>query len=333
MSRDSRLKIPEPAANIGRGVLSNIWYSQGSLPKLGGLERVFYYLKRGIDTVTVLPMSNGIAIMTIAISLFLFSAFFLAIQNIDRIISYAGSNLYVTAYVKSDSSEEAVKRYMEELKKDKRVRFVDYITKERALEIFREELGVRHSFLDGLEKENPLPTSLELSLFPDELGLGEDGIIKRLRDNPLIDEVIYGSEWVEHMKKLLRVFRLVGYVSLAIILVIIVFLIANTIKLVIYARREEISIMQLVGASDTFVRVPFILGGMFQGVLGAVAGIALLRIVYLIVNYEMQYATLFGVALPNLYFLSPLALLCILLLGMVVGSVGSLLALGRFMNV
>ena len=158
-------------------------------------------------------------------------------------------------------------------------------------------------------------------------------MVAKLRQVPVIDEVVYGSEWVERAQSIIKLFRLFGLACLLVTLAVIIFLISNTIKLVIYARRDEIAIMQLVGASDPYVKVPFIIGGALQGIIGSFIGLLLLRLAFLLLNFELRNSIVVGIALPEIAFLNFLAIVGVVLIGLVVGAVGSFFALGRFMNV
>lgn len=332
MSSD-KVNIPEAPADIPSGDLSQLWAADSALPKIQGVEVFWYYVRRGFDNLVALPASNAITILTIAVSLFLFAGFLLVLKNIDKVISGAGTTLYVTAYIKEGAPDKQITSFIKELEQSPGVRSVRYLSKEDALSMFRDELGPRASFLRGLESDNPLPASIELILQPDELKIGRVGAsVERLRENPLLEEVIYGNEWVERSQKVLTLFRLLGYLSLAIVLIIIIFLIANTIKLVIYARRDEVIIMQLVGATDSFVKMPFVISGVLQGFTGAGCGLLVLRLVFWIVNFQLMNSSLLGVALPQLSFLSGVLVFAVVSLGMIIGAIGSFFALGRFMN-
>ena len=332
MSPD-RVVVPEPPTGLGDGFLTEYWRSQEPLPTLEGPHLWWYYVQRGFQTMLALPMSNAIAVMTIAISLFMLGGFLLLLQNVDRVISRAGSSLYVTAYVREGTPEPQVAELLRELEGNSRVRSVQLVTKQQALESFRKQLGPSSDVLEGLAGENPLPASLDLVLYPDELGTGSiEAVVSGLRKKPIIDDVAFGSEWVDRAQNILKVFRLFGVVGLLIALAVIVFLIANTIKLVIYARRDEIGIMQLVGASDGFVKIPFVISGLVQGGIGAVIGVILLWGGFFLLDLQVRNSQLFGVTLPELSFLGIGATIIVLLLGLIVGALGSFFALGRFMK-
>lgn len=334
MEDESDFHIPEPPPGIGQGFLEDLWRLDKPMPRMEGPALYVHYLRRGFDTVASLPTSNIVTIITIAVSLFLFSGFLLIIRNVDKILTDTGSALHVSAYIRDDAPEEAVNAFVQELESSAWVRSLRYVSKDEALQTFREDLGVHGGFLDGLEGHNPLPASIDLTLQPDELGVGNiEGSVERLRRHPLIDDVIYGSEWVQEISSVVRVFRLFGYITLAIVLGLVVFLIANTIRLVIFSRRDEISIMQLVGATSSFVRIPFIIGGVIQGFTGSLIAMLFLGAAFWLLNYELAYSTLFGIALPRLVFLDSLTTISIIVLGIIVGAAGSSFALRRFMDV
>ncbi|MCB0323017.1 MAG: ABC transporter permease [Bdellovibrionales bacterium] len=329
-----RLSMPEPPPGIGTGFLTDYWQSQRSLPVMQGPEVLLYYLQQGMRTVLALPTSSVITVLTIAVSLFLLAGFLLVLQNVDRLLSEAGNTLYVTAYIKDTAEPEVVTQFVQQLENNPRVREVEYISKERALDLFREDLGPRSGFLEGLDQSNPLPASVDIVLQPEELDVEKiDGVLEGIRAQPVVEELVYGSEWVDRMQRVIKIFRAFGMTSLLVALGIIVFLISNTIKLVIYARRDEIGIMQLVGASATFVRIPFVLGGLMQGLAGSALGLLLLKGGFTILNYEIRNSTIVGVALPDLVFLNVGAIILLTLVGLIVGAVGSLFALRKFMNV
>lgn len=295
---------------------------------------MLYFLQRGVQTVTSLPLSSFVTMVTIAIALFLLSGFLLLVQNFGRILADAGGTSSVTIYLKEDAPQPKVNDFVRELEANPRIRSLQYVSKPEALDQFRKDLGARASLLDGLEGNNPLPASVELAVQPDDVGVNStERLVADARGrNDIVDEVVYGNEWVDRMQGILKVFRFFGSVSLLIVLSVVVFLVANTIKLAFYARRDEISIMQLVGASEWFVKTPFILGGVLQGVVGSVVGLTALWIVFLALRAQMGTALFSGLGLPVVAFLHPLSVFSILALGVLLGALGSLFSLGRFMN-
>jgi len=330
---DDSFLIPEPPTEFGSGFLAEFWNRKKTLPKLSGVELWLYYLKQGFVNLVSLPSTNVVSVATITVSFFVLASFIGLLRNAEHVVGRLGSQLSVTAYIKEGAPPAAVDRFVAELSEAPWVKYVNYISKEQALESFKDELGDRSSFLSGLGEENPLPASIDLELYSDELEVGAvNRAVERLRTNALVDEVIFGSEWVENLEGTVATFRYLGMVSLGIVLLLVLFFIANTIKLVMYARRDEIEIMKLVGATGELIAVPFVLGGMLQGVIGALLGVAASGFAFLILKVQLEELSVLGVTLAQLLFVGPVWMVSLLFLGIVMGGVGSFLALGRFLR-
>lgn len=333
MTDEQKLELPETSPEIGHGFLAGFWQLDRPLTQIRGLPLKLSYLWRGVQTAWAIPLSNSITIMTIAVSLFLLAGALVFLQNVDSLVSNLGGTEYITAYLKNPFAEEELGKLKGELEANSAVRSVDYISKERALELFSQELGSQSSFLKGFTGENPLPASLEVLAASDDLKVGiNEKISTRLRESPIVEEVVVGSDWASRVRDTLRTVRTFAYLALCVVLALSIFLIANTIKLVIFSRRDEIEIMQLVGASDSFIKIPFVIGGVLQGFLGAVLGLMLIKLAFVLFNQELHFASVLGSAIPPLSFIGFWGLLGIILLGMLVGALGSFFALGRFMN-
>lgn len=331
---DSKFRMPEARVEVGRGFLKEYWKDEKPLAMMSGRELPWYYLQQGLRTISALPMSNTITIMTIAISLFLFSGFLLILKNTDRFISNIGNSLEVTVFLKDSAGSEDVLKFSEELKRSPAIRSVSYVSKEDALATLRGYLQEDSSFLDSLAGTNPLPASLDILLHADEVGVNQmETIVNRLREHSLVEDIAYGSEWVGKIQGIIKIFRFFGLVILMTILATVVFLIANTIKLVIYSRRNEIEIMKLVGSTDGFIKIPFFIGGVVQGTIGASVALILVACAVWLMNFELARSTVFGATLPSFLFLTPLSICFIVSIGIIVGAVGSLFAVRQFLDV
>jgi cell division transport system permease protein len=153
------------------------------------------------------------------------------------------------------------------------VESVTHVSKEAALERFRASPFGRASLLDGLD-DNPLPASLEIVLVPEARNRGGvEALVASLRDLPGIGELGYGHEWVEGYARAVRAVRGLALAIGAVLALATLLIVANTIRLSIYARRDEIEILRLVGAGRVFVATPFLLEGLLEGALGG--GVAL----------------------------------------------------------
>jgi cell division transport system permease protein len=143
-----------------------------------------------------------------------------------------------------------------------------------------------------------------------------------------VDEVQYSEQWLEQFEDFVYVTRILGLVVGGLLCVAVLFIVTNTIKLAIYARRDEIEIYKLVGATDWFVKTPFLIEGAIQGIIGSVIALSVLFVAYSL--FTVRTIQLFGLPVMDVIFLSTGQYALILFLGLVLGLLGSFVAIGRF---
>jgi len=185
--------------------------------------------------------------------------------------------------------------------------------------------------LDGLKK-NPLPASFEL-LFKDvnihQINPGK--MKEEIEKIEGVDEVQYSKEVLERFEGLMYVLKVAGFIIGGFLCLAVLFITSNTIKLTIYSRREEIEILKLVGATDWFVKIPFLIEGAVQGLLGGLLSLAVLFGLYSI--FFLKKVQVIGLPVLNITFLPTEYLGSILLLGLGLGLIGSFIAIGRFFEI
>ena len=153
---------------------------------------------------------------------------------------------------------------------------------------------------------------------------------EKLEEIDGVEEVQYSEEWLRRFEGLMNVIRIVGFIVAGLLSLGVLFIVTNTIRLAIYSRREEIEILKLVGATDWFVKIPFLLEGMIQGGLSGILALVVLYCGYLLLSTKKM--ALLGLAVLHFSFLSHEYLLSILALSVLLGLVGSFVAIGRFFN-
>jgi cell division transport system permease protein len=217
-----------------------------------------------------------VATATIAVTLLLVGAFALLVSNMERLLLRFGEEIRVSAYLEDGLTPEATRALIEQVRAAPGVESVSLVSKEEALRRFREGAFGRPSLLDGLD-ENPLPASLEIGLVPERrTAEGLAVLAGAIRDLPGIAELGYGREWVEGYARAVGLIRGIA-AGLGVVLALATLLIvSNTIRLALYARRDEIAILRLVGASRLFVAVPFLIEGLLQGLAGGLLALGLL---------------------------------------------------------
>ncbi len=146
----------------------------------------------------------------------------------------------------------------------------------------------------------------------------------------MVEEIAYGKDWLQRLEKVMKVVNLIAAVLGGILCLAAIFIISNTIKLTVLARKEELEIMRLVGATEGFIRTPFLIEGLMQGLAGSIISIGLLVILFqvLVTRIDPTVFQILGIA--SLRFLTPATVLTIIVGGMTLGGVGSLASVGRF---
>ncbi len=222
------------------------------------------------------PVTTTVAVATIAIALVLLGALLLLLRNMQGLLDRVGSDLHVAAYLEEDLDPEASRALMSEIEALPEVESVRWIRKEEALQRFQQGVGRGSALLEGLE-DNPLPASLEIVLVAEQRSpAGLAALTARLSGAPGIEDLSSGGEWVEGYLRALELLRGLGLGVAGIVSAAAVLIIGNTIRLAIVGRRDELEILSLVGASRSFMQLPFLLEGAIQGLLGGLLAMLVL---------------------------------------------------------
>ena len=222
------------------------------------------------------PVTSAIAALTIGICLLLVGAFALLVANMEAILARFGEELHVVAYLETGLAQQRLDALMQRALALPGVETVEYVSAEEAALRFRAAQPDRAVLLDGLE-ESPLPASLELRLAAAERSAEPvRAVSDALAALPGVAEIGSGNEWIEGYAQAVALIRGIGLAIGAVLGIATLLIVANTIRLSILARRDEIDILRLVGASRTYVAAPFLLEGLLEGLAGGAAGLALL---------------------------------------------------------
>ncbi|NQT66955.1 MAG: ABC transporter permease [Actinobacteria bacterium] len=278
------------------------------------------------------------AITTVAITLFIVGVFAVIVYDIQGITSSIKSQVELRVYLKDEISEE-LKEYIEQaIIGWKETESVEYVSKDMALERFKKQME-GSDILKEIEG-NPLPASFDITLNnPEKIDQAELRFYDR--DGNFIegvDDVIYERKVV---KPLFAITAIIGTISFLIIIALLlaaIVLIFNTIRLSIYARRKEIEVMKLVGATNWFVRIPFLFEGFFEGFAGSIISIILLYFIcnFLLIKGERAIADIMRIkelAIVGSGNVMLYVYLGVLVLGGLIGILSSIIALRRYVKV
>lgn len=328
MSRDpARKKQTAPSA----AGLKAIWESASGLPKLSRGGMFQHLAGRALSNVARAPLTSLVTTITIAIALFVLAAFILVVENVRHSVVSTQQDLITSLYLKDEASEAAARQLVQEISQRSEVESARLITKDAALKQFRSALGEQSFLLEGLEQSNPLPLTIEVR-FRAQTSASEtfESFAAHFRPHPLVEYVQYSQGLMRQVAAVVHAVRWGGAFAILLMLVVTGFIISNTIKLALYSHREEIEIMRLVGATDWFVRAPYMIEGVLQGLLGGLVGLIVLYCSFLGLRSLLLQSQLLKLVLPDLVFLSWPWCLTVLITGVVVGLGGSFLSVRRF---
>ena len=288
----------------------------------------FYFLRQALlnmrRNLTVHILSLG----TIVACLLILGAFLLLFGNLNNWLRQWGSALSMSIYLKDGTSaykRDKIDSFIRALPGAQIRRF---ISKEEAMHDLKAALGEEAGFLEQLSR-NPLPASYEVVFENAEAnGIDPEKMKGQLAAFDGVEDVQHSRQWLKRLEGFLHIVRLIGYIIGGLLCLCVVFIVTNTIKLTIYSRRDEIEILKLVGATDWFVKLPFLLEGMIQGILGG--GTAILALFLGYSAFSSREIYLIGPAPLEFVFLPVEYLVLAFSLSMVLGIVGSFIAIGRF---
>jgi cell division transport system permease protein len=305
-------------------------------PKLaqeGFFGRLSYFSARALANLRQNVFVSVVTVGTISLALLIAALFLLVYVNLEGMAEGWSDKVQVTAYFDREPAPLAVaalKGRVQALPGTSKVVFVTQLEAEKRL---RGRLKGQESLLEGITPD-VLPASLEISLDRSHReSAAVASYVKALKGISGITEVQYGEEWVKRFNSFMNMFRLMGALLGGFLTIAVLFIVSNTIKLTIYARKDELELLGLVGATSFFIKAPFLIEGILQGALGAALSlVALLACYYAFLQNAGDFLGVSSAA-AGLSFLPATHLAAILLGGVLLGFIGSITSLKRFVHV
>ena len=288
------------------------------------------FIRRAIKDILDNGFLTAIAVITIALSVLIAAAFALFFINAGDALNVWKKGIRMMIYLKEDTGEAARLDTKYRLQAIDGVHEAHFISRQEALHRLKNQMQHHSALLDNL-KENPLPDAFEVILKDSEnTGMHLRFLAERMSALPAVAEVEYGEQWIQRFINIINIFSLAGYAIGTLFFMATVFIVANTIRLVLYSRRDEIEIMRLVGATDRFIKIPFFLQGMIQGGAGTLIGLAALWGGFW--TLSNHFAENLAMGLVSLRFFSIGACLTVIAGGILVGWLGCWISLKQFMR-
>ncbi len=269
------------------------------------------------------------AILLITLSLAALGCFWLLSLNLGRAVEQWRERVRVVAYLREEPRGAGVDDLLERVQALDGVQRVRFVSRAEALSSLKRSLGAQASVVDQLPR-NPLPASLEVTPTPEAATPdGTRELVQRLSAMSEVDEVQGGAEWVESLAQWQRLFQLTGLGVGAVLALAAILTVTTATTLVLHARRDEMEIMRLVGATEAVIRLPLLLQGMTQGLLGAALALAALVAAHAVFAPRLEPLLTLTLGLARSVFLSPAQMALLLAGGAMLGAFGGLLAKGR----
>jgi cell division transport system permease protein len=287
-----------------------------------------FYAQRAIKDILENRFLNAVTIITIALSVLIVSSFGLFFFNAQELFDAWEKGVRIMVYLEPGTTEAQRLDTRYRLQTIAGIQNIRFVSKTDAMNLMKTRMQRQASLLDNL-RENPLPDAFEVTMATEANSPEKvEFLAQRIESLPSVSGVEYGQQWIERFANFFNLFKLAGYGMGTLFFMATVFIAANTIRLVLYSRREEIHIMRLVGATDRFIKIPFYLQGILQGLSGGLIGVGVLYAAFSAVG--SQFEQTLAAEMVAIRFFSPGVCVAIVTCGMLTGLLGSFFSLKQF---
>ena len=293
------------------------------------VRTIEYYIREVFISLRRNNWMSVASIGTVAVSLFIFGMFLMMVMNMNKLAENMESQVQINVYLLDKVDREQARDIEKDLKEIEGVESVGFVTKDEAMERFKDRLGDQKTLLDALDETNPLPDSFEVTVTNPDLVKTAAEKMEKLDG---VECAKYGQDVMEHLFEITRLLRIFGFTLMLVLAFATLFIISNTIRLTVFARRKEIAIMKYVGATDWFIRWPFVMEGMVLGLFGSIIAAMVLRTAYTAMAEKVYDTLAFFPLIPEQPFLTYITII-VVISGMVVGAMGSAVSIKKFLKV
>ncbi len=292
-----------------------------------------YLLGEGFRNVTHNKKSTGASLAIMCATMLIFGLFFLIIENINYIIKTIETEQGMQVFIEKEATDSQIAQIEDQIKVIEGVNKITYVSKEDALNQVKERLKDKQGLIAGWDEENPFRASYFVTLT--DLNLS-DQVQEEINKIDNVAEISSKDTTIKGLISVANIVRIISMTILILLVVISTFIIANTIKLTVHARRKEISIMKYVGATDSFIRWPFIVEGIIIGILAAILSLVVIGLIYNFASDAISSSIVInkmGMALLGFEDMITLLVIVYLALGIGIGSLGSAISMRKYLDV
>lgn len=288
-----------------------------------------YYFKEALKSMKRNGLMTLASISTVALSLFMLGVFLCGVINLNNMASSLENQVQLSIYLKDGLTTDQIMAVGKQIKAIPNLKHLEFVNKEQAMKEFKERLGDQQQLVNALGDVNPLPNSYVLTFDnPSDV----KATAKLATTFQGVESTHYGQDIVEELFRITQVIRIGGIVLIAFLAAATLFIISNTIRLTVFARRKEIAIMKYVGATNGFIRWPFVIEGMLLGFIGSIIAVLCVGEFYHFITIEVSDSLAFFPLVPMFPFFYQLVA-CLIGGGIIVGIIGSTISLKQYMKV
>ena len=294
---------------------------------------ISYLIGEGFKSTFKQKKMTSASIIIMCATMFIFGLFFVIGENVNSVIKQIESQQGIQIFIEETATDEQIDQLGNQIKNINGVNKVTFVSKEDALNSMKAVLEDNQSILEGWDEENPFPASYFVTLT--DLSLNEE-VQEQIFKLDYVDEIESQNNTISKLQSLANGIQIMTIVILVLLIVISIFIISYTIKLTVHARRREISIMKYVGATNGFIRGPFIVEGVIIGIISAVITLVVLGLCYNAVMGGIGESVLvqdIGIGLLSFSDMFFLVLTVYLLLGIGIGILGSVISMRKYSKV
>ncbi|MBP3878638.1 MAG: permease-like cell division protein FtsX [Lachnospiraceae bacterium] len=300
------------------------------------LRSLGYQIRQGFRNISRNKMFSVASVATMTASIFLFGALVAILMNVDSLRESLENRIGITVFFEKNTEEKRVEEIGKEIRKLNHVTSVTYTSAEEAWEQYKEEYFSDNPELAEGFRDNPLADSASYTVLVDRIE-NQDAVAEKITAISGVRKVNRSSGAAENLQTFNRFFAFGAAAVIAVLLIVTVVLISNTVNMGITVRREQIAISKLIGATDSFVRAPFIVEGLILGLIGSLLPLAVLYLLYsrIVISMLRQFGFLasMGNVLLSANYVFQFLLPCGVLIGMGVGLIGSVITVKRHLAV
>ena len=292
-----------------------------------------YLIGEGFANVFKNKKSTGASLMIMCATMIIFGIFLILGENINHFVEEVESVQGVQVFINNDATQEQIDEIGDKIRKIDGVSTVEYVSKDDALQQMKDRFGDKQDLLEGYEENNIFPASYVVTLT--DLTKSQE-VQDQILTFDNIKKITSKDETVTTLINLANGIKIVTGVILVLLVVISIFIIANTIKLTVHARRKEISIMKYVGATNGFIRWPFIVEGMIIGVFASIISIAIVGFAYNIIAQKLissEFMQVINMSLVTFGDMFNSIIFVYMLLGIGIGALGSVISMRKYLKV